>query len=320
MILNGASNDFRGRSRSPIDQNHQRIFLAAVAMRSHIALLWRGAALVGNDQLPLAQKLVRHTHTFIEQATGILSQIEDQSLEIPHLVERVGNFMFRGFVEAGHVHIADAGFDHEVEIDAVTRNLIADHGELQRLVRAFGQNRDMDRAPLRSLQQVRHIAGAHVVGRFAIHRSDDVTGPDSRSIRGCSHKWCNDNDLIVSRANRHAYAVVFAPLIFAQQRIGLGIEEIGVWIEHMQHARYGTIVESFVRVHGFGVVLLYDVINRGELTQAVADVRIAAGGCRRINLLPEDNSEKSASDKYEDNQNECATRTTNHLRFPRWEP
>ena len=61
-----------------------------------------------NDQLSLTQELVSNADAFVEQAAGILPQIEDQSLQVAHLIERVGNFVLRGFVEAGDVHVADA--------------------------------------------------------------------------------------------------------------------------------------------------------------------------------------------------------------------
>ena len=89
MILNGAGDDFRRRSRAAIDQHDQRIVLAAVAVGGDIALFRRGAAVVRNDQLALLQELVGHADAFAEQAAGILPQIEDQALQIAHLVERL---------------------------------------------------------------------------------------------------------------------------------------------------------------------------------------------------------------------------------------
>ena len=159
-----------------------------------------------------------------------------------------------------------------MQIDAVARNFIANDGELQRLVRAFAQNRDVDGGAFRPLQQVGHIAGGHVVGGLAIDRGNDVARADAGAVRRSSDEGRDDNDLIIARADRHADAVIFAALIFAQQGIGFGIEEIRVRVEHMQHARDGAVVDGLVRIHRFGVVLLDDVVHRGELAQAVADV------------------------------------------------
>ena len=46
-----------------------------------------------NDQLTLLQELVGNAHAFVEQAARILPQVENQALQIAHLVERFGNFM-----------------------------------------------------------------------------------------------------------------------------------------------------------------------------------------------------------------------------------
>ena len=138
---------------------------------------------MGNNQLSLVQEFVGYAHTFIEQAAGILAQVEDQALQIAHLIERVGDFFFRGLVEAGDVHIADAGPDQEVQIDAVARNFVAHHGELQRLVRAFAQNGDVDGGAFGSLEQVGYVAGAHVVGGLAIDGDDDVARDEFRRDR-----------------------------------------------------------------------------------------------------------------------------------------
>ncbi len=263
------------------------------------------------------QKLVSHAHAFVEQAARILPQIENQSLQVAHLIERIRDFMFRRLVESGDVHIADSRLDQEVQVDAVTRNLVAHHRELERLVRAFTQNRDVDSSALGTLEQVGYIASAHVVGRLAIDRGNNVARPNSRAIRRRSHKRRNHNHFVVARPDRHAHAVIFSALIFAQQGIGLGIEEIRVRIQHVQHARNGPVVDRLIGVHRFGIILLHHVIHSGELPQAVADIRIPTGSGRRIQLLPVQHPEKSAGNENENNQEKCATRTTNHHFFLR---
>src|SRR6185369_3157595 len=273
--------------------------------------------MVRNNQLSLVQELVRHTHAFVEQTARILPQIKNQSLQVTHLVERVRNFVFGSLVKARHVHVTDSRFDQEMQVNAVARNLISDNCELQRLFRAFTQNRDVDRSAFGSLQQVRHITRAHIVGGLAIDSSDDVARPDSCSIRGRPHKRRDHNHFIVTRPDGHTYAVVFAALIFAQQRIRLGIKGVGVRIEHVQHSRNRPVVDRFVGVYRLGIILFDHVIYRGELPQAVADVGISTGSGGRIDLLPEYDPEKSAGYEDEYNQEECASRTTNHHVFLR---
>jgi hypothetical protein len=45
--------------------------------------------MVRNDQLSLMQELVGHAHAIIEQPAGILSQDEDQSLELAGLEKAI---------------------------------------------------------------------------------------------------------------------------------------------------------------------------------------------------------------------------------------
>src|SRR6185369_3957003 len=99
------------------------------------------------------QKLIRDAYTFIEQTARILTKIKNEPLEIALLgkgIERVLDFLFRRLVEARDVHVPDSGANQEVKIHAVTRNLVANHGEVERLVCAFAKDGDVDGSPLRT--------------------------------------------------------------------------------------------------------------------------------------------------------------------------
>src|SRR5215470_2846988 len=103
-------------------------------MCSHIPLLRRRAAMMRNDKLAFAQKLIGYAYTFIQQAARILTKIEDQTLQIAHLIQSICNFMLSRLIESGDVHIANARPDQEVQINAVARNLVADYREFERLI------------------------------------------------------------------------------------------------------------------------------------------------------------------------------------------
>src|SRR5437870_3732054 len=148
MVLDGSSDDLCSGSRASIYQHDEGILLAPVPMTGHIPFFRGRAAMVGDNQLTFAQELVGHTDTFAQQATGILAQVEDQSLQVAHLIQRLSDLMFRCLVESRVVHIADTGADREVEVHAVARNLVANYRELQRFVRAFAQYGDEDVGPI----------------------------------------------------------------------------------------------------------------------------------------------------------------------------
>src|SRR5581483_3548550 len=113
---------------------------------------------------------------------------------------------------------------------------------------------------------------AHVVGGLTINRNDDVSRMDPRAISRRPGKRGNHDDLVVTRTHGHAYSVILTALIFTKQGIRLGVEEIRVRVEHMQHARNGAVVNGLIWVHRLGVILFNDVINFGELLEAGTDV------------------------------------------------
>src|SRR5581483_8900689 len=102
-------------------------------------------------------------------------------------------------LEPRDVDVADSWTNQEVDVDAIAGNLIANHSKVQRLVRTFAQNGDLDAGALGTLQQFGNIAGTHVVGLLAIDGNDDVTRANSRTVSGCAGERRNHNNLIVAR-------------------------------------------------------------------------------------------------------------------------
>src|ERR1700746_2372672 len=103
--------------------------------------------MVGNNELTLVQELVRNSDAFVEQSAWILPQVENQTFQITLLIEgiqRILNFLFGGLIETRNVHVTDPGTDHEMQIHAVTRDLVAYNGKFQRLICAFAQDRNVD--------------------------------------------------------------------------------------------------------------------------------------------------------------------------------
>src|SRR5947209_19310469 len=180
-----------------------------------------------DDDLSFMQELVGYANTFAQQSAGVLSQIEDQALEFTlllELLESLRDLVLGSLGESVDVHVADAWTNLECEIDAVARNLVAHYGELDRLVGAFANDGDVDRGPFLALQQIGDFARGHVVSGLAIDGGDYVTGTNPSFICGRAHEWGNHDDFVVARSDRHAHAVVFAALIFAQQGVLLGVE------------------------------------------------------------------------------------------------
>ena len=123
-------------------------------------------------------------------------------------------------------------------------------------------------------------------------------------VSGRSGEGIDDDDFVVARADGHAHAVVFAALVFAHERVGLGIKEIGVRVERMQHAGDGAVVDCLIRIHRLGVVILDEGIDVGELLQTVFNLGVA--GHRRLlaGTLSEQNPQEPAGEQEKDYQEE----------------
>ena len=175
--------------------------------------------MVRDDDLPLLQEFVGHAYTFIQQSARIAAQIKDQAFQIAKALQRVFHFLFRGFVKRRHVHVADARPHQEFQVNAVARDLVADHVEFQWLLGGLAQNRNVNVGAFWPFEQIGHIAHAHVVRGFGVDGNDHVARPQPGFVRRRSREWGHDNNLVVARGNLHAHAVILAALFFTQQRI-----------------------------------------------------------------------------------------------------
>src|SRR5271165_246783 len=265
-----------------------------------------------DDDLSLLQKLVGHA--LAQQSAGVLPQVEDQALHFAlllQLVQRLRYFVLGRFLEAVDMDVSNTRLDHEMHVHAIARNLIANDVEIDRLVGALAQHGDLDRRAFRSLQQIGHVAGAHVVGGLAVHCDDHVSRTNARPVSRRSGKRRNHDDLIVARSHLHADAVVFTALIFAQGRVCLGVKKVGVRVEHPQHARDRSVVNGLVRIHRFRVILLHHFVHLGEAADAVPNVAVGRRGTS-VETLPKQHADTTAGEYYGDNDEGRTTRTTGH--------
>ncbi len=94
---------------------------------------------MGNDGLTLLQEVVCYCHAFVQEPAGVLAQIENQTLDVAFTKPGEGFFEFLGsvLVELVDIHIRDPRLNPHAIVNALARNLIADHVECQRLVQAF---------------------------------------------------------------------------------------------------------------------------------------------------------------------------------------
>ena len=85
-----------------------------------------------DDELSLLQELVGHATPSFSSPPGFPRISRIKPFQIAHALERFCNFVLRGLIEARNVHVADPR-PHMKLVNAVARNLVAHHVELERL-------------------------------------------------------------------------------------------------------------------------------------------------------------------------------------------
>ncbi len=196
------------------------------------------------------------------------------------------------------------------------RNLVAHQVEDERLGLALTNHGDLDVGALGPFESLGNEIRAHAVSRLAIDGRDDVPGPDAGAERRGVLVRGNDEDLVGLLLDDHTHAVVAAALVFAHLGIGLGIVEIGVGIEHPEHARDGAVVDrgvGLVAMNGLGVVLFHQSVNVGEGLQAVANLALILGRLR-ANLALHDGAHSCAHGKEQNQGEKCPAGAWGHKR------
>src|SRR5580698_817655 len=100
--------------------------------------------------------MASHRDAFVQEATGVLSQIEDQSLHVrfTETLEVVFHLLAGVLIELRDLHVRDSGTKPERIFNAGTGNFVANDIESDGFVGAFASNGYLDVCRARPLQQV----------------------------------------------------------------------------------------------------------------------------------------------------------------------
>ncbi len=177
------------------------------------------------------------------------------------------------------MNVADAGTQEEGQVNGGAWDFVAHQVEDEGAGRAFANHRDRDVGSAGAFEEVGDGGRVHAFGRLAVDGEDLVAGADAGLIRGRAFEGVEDDDLGFTVGgglglDGHANAVIFAVLVFAHLGEGLWIVEVGVWIEDVEHARDGSVVDGLVGLIGverFGVVLFDQGVDAGEGMERVAE-------------------------------------------------
>src|SRR6185312_14481022 len=140
-------NDFRGRGRAAIDQHDHLLSVGDVAQSRVGPLRLLDIAAPGQHDRTPVEKIIRHGNRLVEQAAGIVAEIDDVALELrADRLLQIANRLFqiggRLLVEAGDVNVGDVVFRavfHRLDADDV-----ADHADVEGFVHALPQDGESD--------------------------------------------------------------------------------------------------------------------------------------------------------------------------------
>src|SRR5208337_3647889 len=154
-------------------------------------------------------------------------------------------------------------------------------------------------------EHVGDFTGGEAVGGLVVHLDDDIAGAEASLIGGRADVGRDDDGVVFAGSDDHADAIIFAVLIFLEEGELAGIEEIGVRVEHTEHAGDGALIDDLVSVHVIGIVGLDDVENRSELADGgLVVVSVGGGGADGGSV---DASKDSGNDEDYDDYDQAAT-------------
>src|SRR5690606_23334049 len=81
VVLQGAGDDLRGRGGTAVDQHDDRLAAGKIARRRVVAVGIARIAAPGRDDLARIEEGVRHLDGLIEEASRVVAQVEDESLD-----------------------------------------------------------------------------------------------------------------------------------------------------------------------------------------------------------------------------------------------
>ena len=164
MILQRSCEYFRCACAALVDQHHDRIFGLGPGGRRHVVFALTHFATLGVDDDPFAQPSVRNFYGLIEQATGVVPQIDHQAFDqrggvialafgrvllhqLADFIEGFAHLFVGPFLKRTHAQIAVSGVE-QFCLDALDLHDITHHrkGTRRFEVGAKNMNRDFTSA------------------------------------------------------------------------------------------------------------------------------------------------------------------------------
>ena len=239
VILQRAGHDLRRRGRAAVDQHDHRAASTRSPRRRVEALDAVGAAAAGRHDLAAVEEDVGDRDRLLEQAAGVVAQVEHHALEAwpelgRQLVDRVAQAGLGLLVERGHADVADvasARAAHRRDRDHRPR-----HADVERHPRGQAGAASARSRCRPAAHPLDRLGEGHAEHRLAVDVGDDVAGLDAgaegRRIVDRRHHL----DQAVLHRDLDAQTAELAFGLDLHVAVFLGVEIAGMRVERGQHA------------------------------------------------------------------------------------
>ena len=296
VVLQRAGDDLGSRSRAAVDQHYHRdlqgvdrqvadeVVLAAaqIILRVDDELVFgvRDAAIGGGYQRPSGQEGGGNTDCRVEQAAGVVTQVEDEPLERAGLIQ-IGQMLddrrSRVFLEGSDAQVAVLVVDtlgfHALDFDDFPRQR-----EFDRLCFALADDGQLDLGLGFATHALDCIVQAHALDQFVVKLEDQIAGLDASAVRGRVLDRRNNFDQAILHADFDAQPTELALGTRLQILESVGVEVGRVRVEVGEHATDG-MRDQFLVFDRLDIALLDGVEHLGEGAQFL-DRQI--GPCRLL--------------------------------------
>jgi hypothetical protein len=211
VVLKRAGHDLGGARRALVDEDDER--QVAPPLRGAVEEL---AVRVGrppahaHDLFPAVEKEVGDGDALVEQAAGVVAQVEDELAHplLPEPLDGALDLVGAALAEDGQVDVPGARLEHDGVLHRRDLDLAPRHGHGEALGDAGPLDGQHDLRPVLAAQRARGLVGAPPLGADAVDGDDAVAPLEAGPGRGRAGERGDDGDPAVADVDLDADAGV----------------------------------------------------------------------------------------------------------------
>ena len=290
VVLHGAGENLRSRSRTLIDEHHERnLLIRSVSVRREV-LSGRLASDGIYYQLVLGQKLVSHLDGRVHIASRVVTKVDDEVGE--SLLRQLGkgdeHFGISGLAETLHLNISCVLVEHIRGCDALLRYVATRYRKVFHGFLSVAHHTQLHLRVLRTFQASHGLLVRDNLAheRLAVHAYNLVAGEDASTLcRTVLHDVLHVYG-VLAYGELDAHSRERSLQVVSHSLRVLRADVYGVRVEVGENLRYGYVHER-VDVHLVHVLIVYKVKQIAESVRSgIDDVESVAGevvGVERAN-------------------------------------